>query len=198
MKYIIHKFYTIGSFEKEEKWINEMAGKGMMLTDVGFCRYVFEDGIPGEYTYRLELLNNLPSNVKSIEYIKFLEETGVEYVSSIIRWVYFRKKTEEGSFVLYSDIDSKIKHYKRITLIANSFSAIYIVLSLSYFWQAWTQYCVYLERNNNSEGFFHSTYQTTNIKFGISYLAMIILFQCVVIPVRTSIYLLKQRKKISE
>lgn len=29
-------------------------------------------------------------------------------------WIYFRKKTEDGVFDLYSDIDSKISHLDRI------------------------------------------------------------------------------------
>ena len=31
-----------------------------------------------------------------------------------MRWVYFRKKTKDGPFDLYSDIDSKLGHYKRV------------------------------------------------------------------------------------
>ena len=48
------------------------------------------------------------------QYVKFMEETGAEYVGRMMMWIYFRKKTEDGVFDLYSDIDSKISHLDRI------------------------------------------------------------------------------------
>lgn len=112
MKQIIRKLFV--DFEKEEKWLNEMADKGLILTDYNFLKYSFEEGTPGEYIYRIELLNNLPAHPESRKYIRFMEETGVECVATYIRWVYFRKKKSEGEFDLYSDYDSRIKHYVEI------------------------------------------------------------------------------------
>jgi len=114
MRHTIHKWFWAWDFEKEEKWLNTMSAQGLQLVAVGFCKYVFEEAIKGEYTYRLELLENSLSNAESISYIRFLEETDVEYIGSVIRWAYFRKKVTDGTFEIYSDIDSKIKHYKRI------------------------------------------------------------------------------------
>lgn len=114
MRHTIFKWFWAWNFEKEEKWLNEMSAKGLQLVSVGFCRYVFEEGTRGEYAYRLELLKELPSNIESVSYIRFLEETGIEYIGSVVRWAYFRKRTADGAFELYSDIDSRIKHYKRI------------------------------------------------------------------------------------
>lgn len=114
MRQVIHKAFWIWEYEKEEKWLNEMSGKGLQLVDAGFCRYTFEEGTPGEFLYRIELLNNTPNHPESVSYIRFLEDTGVEHVGSYFRWVYLRKKASEGSFDLFSDIDSKIKHTRRI------------------------------------------------------------------------------------
>lgn len=114
MRHTMHKWFWAWDFEKEEKWLNEMSVKGLQLVSVGLCKYVFEEGIRGEYAYRLELLKELPSNPESASYIRFLEETGIEYIGSLLRWAYFRKKAADGAFEIYSDIDSKIKHYKRI------------------------------------------------------------------------------------
>ncbi|RDY26942.1 DUF2812 domain-containing protein [Romboutsia weinsteinii] len=108
----IHKLYC--SYEKEEQWLNEMAAKGMMLKNYTFGTYYFEKDIPGKYIYRIELLENAPNHTESRVYIEFMEDTGVEYISSYMNWVYFRKKSDEGEFDLYSDLDSKIKHYNRI------------------------------------------------------------------------------------
>lgn len=117
MKKTIHKMFWAWDFEKEEQWLNEMSAKGLQLYSVGFCKYVFEEGPPGEYIYRLELLDNVPSNAESIQYIHFLQDTGAEHIGSLFRWVYFRKKSNENGFDLFSDIDSRIKHLDRILLI---------------------------------------------------------------------------------
>lgn len=136
MTHTVYKAFTVGAFEKEEKWLNEMSAKGLQLTDVGFCRYVFKEGTPGEYVYRLELLENLPSNPQSAAYIRFMNEVGVEQVGSIFRWVYFRKKAMDAPFDLYSDVNSKIKHFKRINVLCNWLSGINLatgIINLFYF-----------------------------------------------------------------
>jgi len=112
MKTIIRKAYR--NYEKEENWLNEMAAKGLALTDYSWCRYVFSDSQPGEYIYRIELLEYSPAHPISQNYISFMEENRVEHVASYMRWVYFRKKASDGTFDIYSDIDSKTKHYQRI------------------------------------------------------------------------------------
>lgn len=114
MKKTIYKLYWAWQFDKEEKWLNECSAKGLHLTDVGLFRYTFEEGQPGAYSHKLELLKNWPNHPESVAYIHFLEETGVEMVGSIFRWIYFRKKTELGQFDLYSDLDSRINHLNRI------------------------------------------------------------------------------------
>lgn len=110
MRTIIKKFFFVWDFDKEEKWLNEMAAKGLALVGVGFCRYEFEDCVPGEYKVCLQLLDKMPSHPESRKYIEFMEETGAEHAGSFTRWVYFRKKASEGDFRLYSDNASKVKH----------------------------------------------------------------------------------------
>ena len=110
MRQVIRKLFFIWDFDKEEKWLNEMAAKGLNLVSVGFCKYEFEDGIPGEYKVCLQLLDKMPSHPESKKYIEFLETTGVEHVGSFTRWVYFRKKASEGDFELFSDNNSRVKY----------------------------------------------------------------------------------------
>ena len=117
MKKVIHKTFMAWDFDREEKWLNDMSAKGLQLTDVGFFRYVFETGMPGEYQYRLELLDHAPNHPESEQYIAFMAETGVEQVGSLMRWVYFRKKTSDGEFQLFSDIDSRIRHLRRVNAL---------------------------------------------------------------------------------
>ncbi len=107
-KKTITKWFWVWQFEEEEKWLNEMAAGGWVLESVGFCRYTFVRCEPGAYTVRTEM------HPKDDGYLAFMKETGAEYVGRMMMWVYFRKKTEDGVFDLYSDIDSRISHLDRI------------------------------------------------------------------------------------
>ena len=125
MKHIVRKPYW--DYMKEEQWLNEMSARGFALTDYSWCRYVFSDAEPGEYVYRIELLEHWPTHPESMAYIRFLEENGVECVATYMRWIYLRKKSSEGSFDIYSDIDSKIKHYQRV----NAFWAVLMYMEFA-------------------------------------------------------------------
>jgi hypothetical protein len=118
-------------YEHEEKWLNKMAAKGYHLVRCAFGRYYFEKGSPGEFIYRLEFLDELPDHPDSRAYLEFLTETGVEHVASNDRWIYVRRRFELGDFEIYSDLDSKIKHHKRISQMMTIFVIPNIVSALS-------------------------------------------------------------------
>ena len=107
-KKTVSKWFWVWQFEEEEEWLNEMAANGWVLDNVGFCRYYFVRCEPGEYNVRTEM------HPYDENYVKFMEETGAEYVGRMMLWIYFRKKTADGVFDLYSDIDSRISHLDRI------------------------------------------------------------------------------------
>ncbi len=112
MKTVIRKAYW--NYENEETWLNRMAKNGLALIDYSWCKYTFEDAEKGEYIYRIELLEQLATHEKSREYIAFMEDSDVECIATYMRWVYFRKKAEDGPFDLFSDLDSKLAHYRRV------------------------------------------------------------------------------------
>ncbi len=114
MKHIVRKAYI--NYEKEENWLNEMSAKGLALVDYSWCRYVFEECEPSTYIYRLEMLKSVPSTAENQKYIEFLEQTGIEHVASYMRWIFLRKKSETGSFDIFTDLASRIQHHKRIAL----------------------------------------------------------------------------------
>jgi hypothetical protein len=129
MKHVIHKIYW--NYEREEKWLNQMSAKGLALTDYCWIRYVFEDSQPGEYIYRIQLLENLASNPESRKYIEFVEGTGAECIATYLRWVYFRKRSADGPFELYSDIASKIHHYRLVRAFWVFFAGVEFAIGLS-------------------------------------------------------------------
>ena len=114
MRKVIHKGFFVWNFDKEERWLNEMAAKGLALISVGFCRYEFEDCMHGEYKICLQFLENNFKSIENTKYIEFLEETGAEHIGICNRWAYFRKKTCGEDFQLFSDTSSRIKYLTRI------------------------------------------------------------------------------------
>ena len=129
MKHIIWKAYW--NYEKEEKWLNDLSAKGLAMTDYSWCRYALEDTPPGEYIYRIELLAHLATHPESRRYIEFVEETGAQCVATYLRWVYFRKKAADGAFELYSDIESKIRHYKTVRAFWTALAALELCVGAS-------------------------------------------------------------------
>ena len=114
MRKTIYKWFWAWEFDKEEKWLNEMAAKGLTLVSMHFIKYMFEETDPGEYQIRIELFDKKPTHPESEQYIRFVEETGAEQVASWIDWVYFRKKTADGPFELFSDNASRIRMLNRV------------------------------------------------------------------------------------
>ena len=106
-KKTVFKLFFVWDFEKEERWLNEMAQEGWVLDNTGFSFYTFVRCEPGEYIIRLEMN---PSS----DYRAFVKELGAEYIGGCVNWAYFRRKAELGPFDLFSDIDSRIKHLDRI------------------------------------------------------------------------------------
>ena len=50
----------------------------------------------------------------SDEYREFMNENDIEIVQRWGFWVILRKKASDGEFVLYSDVDSQLEHYKKV------------------------------------------------------------------------------------
>lgn len=106
------KFRLIFDKDKEEHWLNEMCHQGYAMKSFCLGFYTFKPCRKEEYIYRIDFITNW--DAKKEEYIEFLEETGVEYICQWFFWIWLRKKAEDGPFSLYSDSESKIRHYTRI------------------------------------------------------------------------------------
>ena len=187
MKYIVRKAYW--DFEKEEQWLNEMSAKGMAFTDYSWCRYVFTDTPDNQYIYRIELLENLPTHAESIAYLRFLEENGVECVATYMRWVYLRKPASEGPFDIYTDIDSKIKHYQRVNRFLSTMMFIEFGAAAANLPVGIANLFIGERLGNFSFG---------NLIIGSVVLALGFLFLGLVIPIRKKIKKLRQEKAIHE
>lgn len=188
MSHIVRKFFM--DYEKEEQWLNEMSAQGLALTSYSWCRYVFEESGKGEYIYRIELLEENPKAAKSAEYLQFLEETGAERINANQRawvnmnWIFLRRKASEGPFTIYSDVDSKIKHYQRIQRLWISLAMMELVIGLI------NVLMVVLNRG--------SYISRINLSVGILLIVLSIVFLASSLPVRKKINKLTSDKLIRE
>lgn len=126
----VRKWFWFWDFDKEEQWLNEMAAKGMCLSGRGFCRYDFENCVPGEYQIRLEVLEDHDEQPHVKKYIQFIEETGAEKVAFRLRTAYFRKKTADGPFELYSNLTSRLKYVQRVLGLMLIFGPLSLIYTL--------------------------------------------------------------------
>ncbi len=101
--------------DKEIKWLDQMASDGFALKSFFAGFYSFVPCEKGEWQYQIDIGQGFFS-VKP-EYREFMEEMGVEIVQTWGPWVILRRHREEGAFELYSDVDSRIEHYKKILLL---------------------------------------------------------------------------------
>lgn len=110
-------------FQKEERWLDEMAAEGWEMTRYTWCRYVFVKGEPGRYQYRIQLLPASVTAADSREYLRFLQEAGVEVVDTYQRWAFLRKEVDGTPFDLFSDRESRLAHHKRVATLFGALAA---------------------------------------------------------------------------
>ncbi|MGC4018902.1 MAG: DUF2812 domain-containing protein [Muricomes sp.] len=103
---------TFADFAKEEQWLNQMSAEGHALTNYIGGRYVFENIQPHYYQYAIELLNT-KNKAEKEQYLSFLEEMGIDIISTYAGRAYLRKKNDGTDFAVYSDIDARIKQYQK-------------------------------------------------------------------------------------
>ena len=131
MRTTIRKWFWAWEYDKEEKWLDEMAAKGKALVSARYMTYEFEDSAPGEYAVRLEMLEHMPDSEEGKQYIEFVESTGAEFVGKVMKWVYFRKKKELGDFELHGDNATRIKHLKGIMVLLLPLGALNLFCAIS-------------------------------------------------------------------
>lgn len=109
------KFRIYFDKDAETRWLNEMSQKGYAMT--GFCMgfYSFEECSPGKYQYQIDFGKKFGAVEE--DYREFMNEAGVEIVQTWGWWIILRKLASEGEFRLYTDVDSTIEHYRKITIM---------------------------------------------------------------------------------
>lgn len=122
------RFYGAWAWNKEEEWLNRMAQKGWLMTDITFLVYRFRRIEPGgNWIYQLDY--NSLSGEELEEYKQLFRDTGWEYVANFASWHYFRANADEVAVrTIHSNNESRIKMLWRVMTL------VMIVGFPSYMW----------------------------------------------------------------
>ena len=87
------------TFDKddEQDWINEYCQQGWAMAGFFVGVVTFVPCQPGEFIYQIDLLPGRGLCAGDYEgYVEFMHDTGVEVLQRWGRWVYLRRRAEEG------------------------------------------------------------------------------------------------------
>jgi len=130
------RYVFFPDYDKIEAWVNEKSSRGLQLVRIGWWGYHFEIGEVNEYIYRLDVLRSSRKSTDSQNYLRFLQDTGIEIVPCKGMWgrsVWLKRKPINGNFDLYSDIETKIEYYRRLSKMAKT-SILLITAAVLFEW----------------------------------------------------------------
>ena len=111
----VRKYFSIAEFEKEEKYLTEMAAQGWRFVDTNGTLYTFARCNPEQVVYRLDF-SGLPLGQRG-DYYAMFRDYGWEYLQDINGFSYFRKPAEGVSpedLEIFSDGESHLEMVKKI------------------------------------------------------------------------------------
>ena len=128
--------------EEMERYLNEMAHEGWQCCEIVRNELRFVRGEQDEYTYRVQYFYESRDGEKD-DYLRTLGETGVALVGEYGEALILRKKTSDGAFELYSDLDSKIAALEKRRSHARNMmlgALVLVLLRGNYAYKAISQY----------------------------------------------------------
>ena len=113
--------------EKEEKWLEKMAGEGWQLESVAPFVYWFARSAPEKTAYRLDYKHTLDKDYQ--EYLAFFKDAGWELAATLSNWHYFRIRPQnEVVPEIYNSDRAKAQKYRRLLLGMIPFFPLFMVL----------------------------------------------------------------------
>lgn len=111
MEIMERKYFFVWSMKKEKKYLEDMAKKGYILSNVKIFKYYFKKAEAVDYVYEFDFQIMSKKNEK--EYLEFFEDW--ELIIRRGAWFYFRRlRTNSKKDSIYIDNESKSNMYKRI------------------------------------------------------------------------------------
>jgi len=132
----MRKFKIFINLDKEETWLNEMAGSGYELISASNGFYAFRSGQPDQANIRIDY--RVFTYRDSFEdYVALFEDSGWKHIAGTKRsgHQYFKRIAEDGGEDIFSDKDSKSSRYRRMSQmwlsLAASFFPILVALMMT-------------------------------------------------------------------
>ena len=113
----VRKYFSIAEFEKEEKYLTDMAAQGWRFVDTNGTIYTFERCEPEQVVYRLDF-SGIPLDQRD-DYYAMFRDYGWEYLQDSYGFSYFRKPAEGASpedLEIFSDGASHLEMVRKIML----------------------------------------------------------------------------------
>lgn len=120
-------------FDKEERWLQEMAAKGWQLESVLFT-YTFHKSDPSALPIRMDY-HTFYSQSRFQDYLTLFEDCGWRHIAGYksMGMQYFVRIRPDASDDIFSDAASKAGRYKRVSEMWLSLFACYLAISSSLF-----------------------------------------------------------------
>lgn len=119
-------------FDKEEKWLNEMAGKGWALKSTNGVLYRFNQCRPGEFIYQIDF-NEKKSGTEAGDYVAFRSSCGDRFVYKCKSKIYWAREQASGPFESDDNIAAKLRlTNKAFQFHLNSFIGLTIIAAVSF------------------------------------------------------------------
>ncbi len=112
----VFKWFQPVDYEKEERWLSDMAAQGWRFVDTTGVKYTFERCEPEQVVYRIYCsgMTNDGENIKTM-----FRDYGWEYLMSVQMHSYFRRPAEGHSaeeLDLFSDAESRLSVVRRMLI----------------------------------------------------------------------------------
>ncbi|MFS0646480.1 DUF2812 domain-containing protein [Siminovitchia sp. 179-K 8D1 HS] len=110
----MYKFKFFIDFEKEEKWLEQMANDGYHLQNILFG-YQFQKGVPETATIKMDF-RKFNKKEDFIDYCTMFEDSGWKHLAGTKSsgFQYFKKIDDTAGDEIFSDNHSKAARYKRV------------------------------------------------------------------------------------
>jgi hypothetical protein len=110
----IKKWFWVWQQDQEKQFLEEQARKGLILVEVRFFNYIFEEGNPQDLVYQIDF-RGLGGKVAEAEYLQIFEDAGWKFIPSKNGWYYFyQEKSVDNDLTLFNDNESRRKVYIRL------------------------------------------------------------------------------------
>ena len=109
------KFKLFLNYEKEERWLADMASQGYQLKETDFG-YSFEKTLPEQAVIKIDY-RRFKKEQDFLDYLALFEDSGWQHISGTknIGFQYFKKTNSDSTEDIFSDTASRAGRYKRLS-----------------------------------------------------------------------------------